>query len=144
MQDTATLATELDERITRLWHLLLRRSFRELSPTSASVLATLRDEGPRRVTDLATSEAIAQPTMTTLIGRLERDGLVGRGADPDDGRAVLVAITDDGLELLERSRRNRRAIVERQLELLDPDERAALAAALPALGKLTQFEEVTA
>src|ERR1700754_5193961 len=141
---TETLAYELDQRITRLWHLLLRRSFRELSRTSASVLARLRDEGPRRVTALASSEAIAQPTMTTLIGRLERDGLAVRQADPDDGRAVLVAITDEGLELLERSRQKRRAIVERQLELLDDDERAALAAALPALGKLTQFEEVTA
>src|SRR5689334_18152075 len=144
MQSNETLAYELDLRVTRLWHLLLRRSFRELSRTSASVLATLRDEGPQRVTELAAREAIAQPTMTTLIGRLERDGLAVRQQDPDDGRAVLVVITDDGLELLERSRRNRRAIVERQLDLLDDDERAALAAALPALGKLTQFEEVAA
>ena len=144
MQSNETLAYELDMRVTRLWHLLLRRSFRELSRTSASVLARLRDEGPRRVTDLAASEAIAQPTMTTLVGRLERDGLAVRQADPDDGRAVLVAITDAGLELLERSRQQRRAIVERQLELLDADERAALEAALPALAKLTQLQEVTA
>jgi DNA-binding MarR family transcriptional regulator len=32
--------------------------------------------------------------MTQLVGRLERDGLVVRLIDPDDGRATLVDITD--------------------------------------------------
>ena len=40
------------------------------------------DTGPRRITDLAEAEAVAQPTITTLVGRLERDGLVRRAPDP--------------------------------------------------------------
>ena len=59
-----------------MWRTLGRRGKREMSRTAASVLATLRDTGPRRITELAEAEAVAQPTITTLVGRLERDGLV--------------------------------------------------------------------
>ena len=45
------------QRLTALWHVLGRRGKRELSRTAASVLATLRDTGPRRITELAESEA---------------------------------------------------------------------------------------
>ena len=100
------------------------------------MLAPLRDHGPRRITALAASEAVAQPTMTTLVGRLERDGMVRRGGDPGDARAVLVTITPNGLARLLRIREARAAAIDTRLAELDPDEREALSAALPALGKL--------
>jgi DNA-binding MarR family transcriptional regulator len=131
-----TLAAELDAHLIALWKAVGRVQRHELSRTAASVLASLRDRGPQRVTALATSEAVAQPTMTTLVGRLERDGLVARGGDPDDARAVLVTLTPEGLGRLKRIREARAAAIEARLEELDADERAALAAALPALEKL--------
>jgi len=72
------------------------------------------------------------------VGRLERDGLVERGGDPADARAVLVTITAEGLSRLLRIREARAAAIEARLADLDPDEREALAASLPALGKLAQ------
>ena len=104
-----TLADELDKRLTALWHVLGRRGKRELSRTAASVLATLRDIGPRRITELAESEGIAQPTVTTLVGRLERDGLVERRPDPADARAVLVHLSGAGLERLDAMRSRARS-----------------------------------
>ena len=98
------LADELDQRLTALWHVLGRRGKRDLSRTAASVLATLRDLGPRRITELAESEAIAQPTVTTLVGRLERDGFVERRPDPADARAVLVHLSRAGRERLDAMR----------------------------------------
>lgn len=135
-----TLADELDTRLTQLWHVLGRRAKRELSRTAASVLATLRDSGPRRITELADSEAIAQPTVTALVGRLERDGFVQRAADPEDARAVLVHLTDVGLERLNEMRAGRAALLEARLAALTEDERAALAAAMPVLDKLLEEE----
>ena len=76
-----TLADDLDARLSALWRTLGRRGKREMSRTAASVLATLRDAGPRRITELADAEGIAQPSVTTLVGRLERDGLVQRRPD---------------------------------------------------------------
>ena len=45
---------------------------REMSLTSLSTLATLDRTGPRRVTDLAVSQGVAQPSMTVLVTALER------------------------------------------------------------------------
>src|SRR4051794_41263571 len=99
-----TLASELDARLIAIWKAVGRVQRHDLSRTAAAVLATLRDHGAQRVTALAASEAVAQPTMTTLVGRLERDGLVERGGDPADARAVLRAITREGVERLPRIR----------------------------------------
>ena len=131
-----TLASELDTHLIALWKAVGRVQRHDLSRTAAAVLAALRDHGPQRITALATYEAVAQPTMTTLVGRLERDGLVERGGDPADARAVLATITAEGLERLLRIREARAAAIDARLAELDPDEREALAAALPALEKL--------
>jgi DNA-binding MarR family transcriptional regulator len=135
-RSTQTLAVELERCVARLWAVVLRGSFRELSRTATSVLALLRDTGPRRVTDLATAEAVAQPTMTTLVGRLERNGFVERHADPTDARAVLVSLTDDGREALRRQGRERATVLAARLAELDDADRDALRAALPALEHL--------
>jgi DNA-binding MarR family transcriptional regulator len=132
------LADQLDRRLAALWHVLGRRGKRELSRTAASVLATLRDAGPRRITELAESEAIAQPTVTTLVGRLERDGLVDRRSDPGDARAVLVHLTDLGLARLNEMRAAREALLQARLQTLTETEREVLAAALPVLDKLME------
>ena len=133
-----TLGAELDARLLALYWKVGRDTRREMSRSAASVLGTLRDTGPRRITELAATEAVAQPSMTTLVGRLERDGLVTRGSDPDDARAVRVAITAEGLERLARMRAERAALMDAALAELEPAERAAIAAALPALHKLSE------
>jgi DNA-binding MarR family transcriptional regulator len=132
-----TLAAELDARLIALWRTVGRSGRQDLSRTAASVLAALRDGGPQRVTALATAESIAQPSMTTLLSRLERDGLVARSQDPADARAVLATITAEGLERLTTIREARAAVIEARLAVLDPAERDALATAIPALAKLT-------
>jgi DNA-binding MarR family transcriptional regulator len=133
---TQELAVELERRLARVWAHVLRTSFRELSRTSTSVLALLRDTGPRRVTELAAAEAVAQPTMTTLVGRLERQGLVERHRDPGDARAVLVALTDRGRAALARQGSERVAVLSARLASLGAGDRDALLAALPALDRL--------
>ena len=135
------LADELDARLAALYRMLRRRGGAQMSRTAASVLAILRDTGPRRITELAELEAVTQPTVTTLVGRLERDGFVQRAPDPDDARAVRVHLTESGLERLEAMHAARTAVLEARLATFTADERAALAAALPVLRKLTQEGE---
>jgi DNA-binding MarR family transcriptional regulator len=130
------LAGALDERLAAVWRFLVRGSTERLSRTSTSVLALLRDRGPQRITALAVAERIAQPSMTALVARLERDGYVTRSADPDDGRAALIALTDGGRDVLARFRSERAALLEEHLAGLGDDERARLEAALPALDAL--------
>jgi DNA-binding MarR family transcriptional regulator len=127
--------------------------FRSLSPasglslTAAATLATLERSGPSRLTWLATREGVTQPAMTQLIARLEDAGLVERAADPADGRVVQVRITDDGRAMLAGRRAVRAERLAGLLDRLSPDEREALAAALPAMDALAnaqRAEPVTA
>ena len=121
---------------------MIRHLARGTSLTSRNVLAALAVEGPSRLTALATATGIAQPAMTQLVGRLEREGLVVRLVDPEDARATLVAITDAGRAL--RAELHQSAY-ERMAELLDrlsADDQATLAlamrVAMPLLEQLTR------
>jgi DNA-binding MarR family transcriptional regulator len=136
MQSADTLSTELDRRLAGLWRSLGRAGYGDLSRTATSVLASLRDAGPQRVTALAIAEGVTQPSMTNLVARLERRGLLARSADPDDARAVRIAITDRGRERLEARRAARVAVLDDRLAALDATERETLRAALPVLDKL--------
>ncbi|MFG3207814.1 MarR family winged helix-turn-helix transcriptional regulator [Streptomyces sp. NPDC048192] len=111
----------------------------KLSFTTLSVLDTLATSGPKRLTELARTEQISQPGLTQLVTRLERDGLVERRPDPDDGRAVLVHITDSGRKIGQTRREDRGRHLTPLIAQLTPAERQAIAAALPALTRLAQL-----
>jgi DNA-binding MarR family transcriptional regulator len=116
--------------------------FRSLSPasglsmTAAATLAGIERLGPQRLTVLAAREGVTQPAMTQLISRLEESGLVRREASPEDGRVVLVVITHEGRAVLARRRSVRSERMAAIIAQLDPEHRAALAIALPALDAL--------
>ena len=97
----AALTTDL-ERIFRLFRSLSPAS--GMSMTAAATLAAIERLGPQRLTVLAAREGVTQPAMTQLISRLEESGLVRREASPEDGRVVLVVITDEGRAVLKRRR----------------------------------------
>jgi DNA-binding MarR family transcriptional regulator len=135
---TATLPERLEQSVSRLAHVLLREGGPGLSRSAASVLHRLATAGPQRVTELAAWESVAQPSATALVGRLEGQGLVTRGADPDDARAVRVSITGDGEDLLAVRRRARAESLGARIAALEAGERATLAAAVPLLERLAE------
>ena len=73
------------------------------------LLARLVLEGPRRSNALAESVHSDPSTVSRQVAGLVRAGLVERRPDPDDGRATLLAATDEGLRVFQanRDRRNR-------------------------------------
>ena len=129
----ATLAVGLD-RIIRLYRSLTPPG--ELSLTAVATLASVEGLGPQRLTALAAREGVTQPAMTQLISRLEEAGQVRRESDPDDGRVVLVTITDEGRATLARRRDSRATRLAVILAQLSPDHLLALDAARPALDAL--------
>jgi DNA-binding MarR family transcriptional regulator len=135
---TATeLAAALTVDLERI--LGLYRSLAEpggLSLTAAATLASIERFGPQRLTALAAREGVTQPAMTQLISRLEDAGQVRRESDPDDGRVVLVTITDEGRSTLAHRRDSRATRLAVILAQLSPDHLVALDAARPALDAL--------
>jgi DNA-binding MarR family transcriptional regulator len=66
------------------------------------VMTILSHEGPRPVSLLARRLSVATPTMTSILDRLVRQGLVARQDNPQDRRVVLNALTEQGRALIER------------------------------------------
>jgi MarR family transcriptional regulator for hemolysin len=50
--------------------------------------------------DLAISAQVEQPTMAATLARMERDGLIERRANPDDGRSALISLSKAGRDKL--------------------------------------------
>lgn len=129
------------DALTLLTAVAVRRTTRKISLTAASTLATLERGGPRRITDLAVIEGITQPSMTALISTLERWALVERQPDVGDQRVVLASLTEEGRRYLHARRAETAQAFGHLIELLQPEEKALLLAAVPALELLRTLDE---
>jgi DNA-binding MarR family transcriptional regulator len=126
-----------------LTRLLVRQLGGELSRTEVGVLNTLSG-GPRRITELAELEGLAQPTMTILVKQLEERKLVGRGRDGGDGRVVLVRETKAGRRALENYRARVTQLLGAYLAEMPDDQVEELAVATDAVARLvTLVQEQT-
>jgi len=80
------------------WNELLAERFAaagygDVRPSYGSVLLPLYEEDGLRMGELARRARLSKQTMTDMIRRLERDGLVERRPDPSDARASLIFLT---------------------------------------------------
>ncbi|KAA1249000.1 MarR family transcriptional regulator [Mycobacterium simiae] len=148
-EPTATDVTELAEGLHRalakLFSILRRGDPNgavagELTLAQLSILVTLLDRGPIRMTDLAAHERVRTPTTTVAIRRLEKMGLVKRSRDPSDLRAVLVDITSQGRAVHAESLANRHAALAAMLGQLPCADLETLTNALAPLERLASGE----
>lgn len=118
----------------------------ELSAAQLSTLKMLIDTGPAaagstspggvRVGEIARNLGVKVPSATEQIIKLERAGLARREPDPEDSRAVRVTLTEAGLAAVASANERRNAVMAGLLSSLSDDDRAALAAALPVIGRI--------
>ena len=101
-----------------------------------SALVRLDRFGPATNAGLAKAEGITPQAMSTTLGGLERRGLVGRTADPDDGRRILLAVTPEGKRVLAAKRAVRTEQIAAALAQLDVQEIEVLRSAVPVLERL--------
>jgi DNA-binding MarR family transcriptional regulator len=85
-------------KATQRWNELLHERFRaagwgEVRPSYGSILVPLFEQDGLRMGELARRSRLSKQTMTTMVRLLERDRLVRRERDPDDGRAYRIVLT---------------------------------------------------
>jgi DNA-binding MarR family transcriptional regulator len=131
----ARVSSQLLPRAALLTRLLVRQLGGELTRTEVGLLGTLR-YGPRRITELAELEGLAQPTMTLLVKRLEEQRLVLRRRQAHDGRVVLVSLTAAGQTALDEFNAQAAAALREHLADTSDEEIDALAAATETLEAL--------
>ena len=85
-------------KASQRWNELLAERFAaagfpEVRPSYGSILVPLYEEDGLRMGEIARRTRLSKQTMTTMVRLLERDGLVERRPDAQDGRAALVFLT---------------------------------------------------
>lgn len=104
------------------------------------LLVHLVKDGPQRASALAESVHSDPSTVSRQIAQLVRLGHVERTADPEDGRATLIAATAEGRRVFEENRRTRNERIASLIAEWDPADRRRFAA---LLGRFTtDFENL--
>jgi len=131
-----TDSQNLAQSVVRLSRRLRQERHSELTANQLSVLGTLRTNGPSTPSAIAAFERVQPPSMTRTINCLAEAGMVNRDPNPDDGRQVIVSISDKGEEVLATERARRDQWIARRFAELDASERKILRDATAVLAKL--------
>lgn len=126
--------------VARLNRRMRRERRSELTPTQLSVLGAVARLGPATPGAIAAHERVKPPSVTRILNQLTASGYIRRVAHPEDGRQVLVDISEGGHSWLEEERKRRDAWLDEQLQKLRADERDLLREAAPVLKRLAESE----
>ncbi|MBF6100616.1 MarR family winged helix-turn-helix transcriptional regulator [Nocardia cyriacigeorgica] len=105
----------------------------QLLPGGIGVLVVLEGAGLIRQVDLASHLCISPSALSRHVTDLVAEGYVTRQADPHDGRATLLQVTDAGHDLLRRIRISRAKRMQEALADWDEAEAAQACAAIEKL-----------
>ncbi|HEX6115729.1 MAG TPA: MarR family transcriptional regulator [Solirubrobacterales bacterium] len=95
----------------------------ELSLSQQFLLVALAERPTMSVGELALAAGVAPPTATRMLDGLERDGIVVRAHSAEDRRKVTVELTEEGLRLVRRKKRQISARRKSVYDSLSPAER---------------------
>ena len=107
-----------------------------ITPSQMAVLATIIRLGRVTVGQIAEIEHVQPPSVSKIVGTLEKIGYVERSVDPDDRRCAPLVATPAGLAYADEVRAAGRTWLAEQLDGLDVIDVAAVERALPALERL--------
>ncbi len=135
--DPLAVANQLRPVLLRLAR-ELRQETEGLGVTSRQVtlLWLIRGRAGVSLRELAAEERISAPALSGHVDRLVRAGLVERVRDGGDRRRVGLELTEEGARLLKRVRARRTGWLADRLRGLEPEDVAAIDAALEPLGRL--------
>jgi DNA-binding MarR family transcriptional regulator len=110
------------QRHNALW----RRYIPDLTPVQFGVLSAISSHPGSDQRTIGECAAVECSTMANLVGRMQGCGLLSRTPDLDDGRRLLLNLTEKGAALLDRTAPIARMITEECLTGLESDERDQL------------------
>ncbi|WP_328315698.1 MarR family winged helix-turn-helix transcriptional regulator [Streptomyces sp. NBC_00388] len=111
-----------------------------LTMPERTALSRLERSGPTTSSALAREVQITAQAMGATLGALRDRGLVERRPDPNDGRRVVLTVTDAGLQALKNKRNARAELLAQALTsgTFTPAELKQLATAAALLERLAQ------
>jgi DNA-binding MarR family transcriptional regulator len=145
LQDTgtalaSTLAGELRAAFGQLKRKLRQHGgLNDFTSSQISVLFRLERDGPATVSSLARAEGMRPQSMSAVIAPLEEMGFVAGSADPNDGRKILMSLTNACRKWIEDGRAARQDWLAQAIERkLSPQEQQKLSSAIQLLARLAE------
>lgn len=134
--DHALSARRSFTRMARFIHQLLREKL-TCGPLTIQQFYTLEslEAGPRTMNALAAQVGLHQSTLTRIVDRLERDGLVARRANPEEKRRVDVVMTHAGRSLYRSLDRECTNVASEVLKVVPEEARQACVDAMDLLSR---------
>lgn len=105
----------------------------DIAPSHSRALSALTRHGVMRLSELSDHLHIAARSTTEVVDALQERGLVERRPDPNDRRATLVALTEEGTRVGEAIRSARDAEAKNFFSVLSETDRTHLARILRKL-----------
>ena len=135
-----TLATEIRATFRKLKQRMREQGGdNDLTPSQASVLLRLEQQGPTTVSSLARAEGMRPQSMSAIVAPLQESGLLRGAPDPSDGRQTLMSLTPKCLKWLQQSRAARQDWLTTTItQKLSVHEQEKLHAALDLLSRLVE------
>lgn len=129
---------KLARSVARLNRRLRQERQTDLTPTQLSVLGTILTLGPSTPSAIAAHERVQPPSITRSLNCLVDEGLAIRDPHPDDGRQVIISVSDKGEAVLAEERDRRDQWLARRLADLTTAERKTLREAAALLEQLAE------
>ena len=111
-----------------------------VSPAEGHVITYLGSYGPVQVGELVRVFGMKQSTLTSMLDRLERAGMVLRAPNPDDRRSFLVDTTDYGVDLAIRLTNVLTRFEEEIRECITDEQLAGFRAVMAAVDQVTRVQ----
>jgi DNA-binding MarR family transcriptional regulator len=127
---------QLARSVARLNRRLRQERQTDLTPTQLSVLGSILKLGPSTPSAIAAHERVQPPSITRTLTCLVDEGLAIREPHPDDGRQVLISVSDKGDAVLAEERERRDEWLAQRLAKLTTAERKTLREATALLERL--------
>ena len=111
----------------------------DLTMPETSALSRLDRGGPMTSSDLARQDRISPQSMGVTVAALEQRGLIARDRDPEDGRRIMLSLTEAGRHVVHSRRGARTERIARALrDGFTPAELAQLRAIIPLVERLAE------
>lgn len=110
----------------------------QVPPHQAAVLVCIQ-RGAVSAGEIAEREKISAPTVSRTITSCVDAGWVSRAGNPEDGRRIILSLTEAGRRALEETVKAREEWMSSRLKQLTAEEIALLEAALPVLERVARL-----
>jgi MarR family transcriptional regulator, organic hydroperoxide resistance regulator len=136
------------ERLQIAFTTTMRKIGQELAESSTDmtgpqfyILNMLAKKGPDSVSDLADAMCVKPSAITAMVDRLLKHGYVQRDRHEHDRRVVTIRLTEQGATILKQAKQKRKAVIERYLRHLSPDELEVLVQLFEKLARIATHEK---